>query len=583
VYFSPKQFILGCVLTIINSLISGIGLLLLIPLLHYTGWLPPISGLDNNFLGGMINRLPLLHGHLPLLFTLASFVLLIAIFASISYWQNLTMANFRQDYLFKLRQQLNNAIAHAKWSYFLTQKSQDVEYMVSVGISQIAMLTYYCLQMISTSIVIIFYLTFSLIVAFKLTLLTVVIAAALFLILRKHKATLLGEQNFLIQQKMQEQLARFLDGLKLAKSYNRIDAYVTHFSQLSLDSLKFQQIFSRNQATIQWLFLVFSAIIFSVLFYFAVGIFQVHMVVLVTLLLLFARLLPQVSAWQQGYLQTMNILPVFNRAQILLAEFQAAQDQPSTDKTMQFCQEIHLDNISYAFTKSPTLSGISACISANTTTAIVGPSGAGKSTLADLLLGLLVTQAGKIYIDGAVLEEKNLFAWRQLVSYVPQESHLFNDTIKANLLWAAPDATDEQLWEVLDLSAAYFVRHLPLQLDTLIGDRGIHLSGGERQRIAIARALLRNPKVLILDEATSALDAENEELIYQTLRKLHGKITMIIISHRYSTIQGADHVLVLEKGQLIEYGKPQQLLTDKTSRFTQLMRTGPVVSQTLVN
>jgi ATP-binding cassette subfamily C protein len=187
------------------------------------------------------------------------------------------------------------------------------------------------------------------------------------------------------------------------------------------------------------------------------------------------------------------------------------------------------------------------------TTVILGPSGGGKSTLADLLIGLLRPDEGKILIDGKPLERDLVHAWRRSVGYVPQESMLFHDTIRNNLLWARSDAHEEDLWLALRLAAAdEFIARLPEGLDTVVGDRGVRLSGGQRQRIALARALLRKPTLLLLDEATSNLDLENERHILEALEGLRGKMTVVFISHRLSAERCADRVVSVEAGQVLE-------------------------------
>ncbi len=162
---------------------------------------------------------------------------------------------------------------------------------------------------------------------------------------------------------------------------------------------------------------------------------------------------------------------------------------------------------------------------------------------------------GSIRIDNHPLLPEDQYQWRRAVAYVPQDTFLFHDSIRHNLLWANANATESDLIEVLKLAAAdEFVAKLPQGIDTVIGDRGIRLSGGERQRIALARALLAKPLLLILDEATSALDMEHERRIQQAIKSLHGELTIIIIAHRLSTIQHADRILAVENGRLIEPG-----------------------------
>jgi ATP-binding cassette, subfamily C, bacterial len=184
------------------------------------------------------------------------------------------------------------------------------------------------------------------------------------------------------------------------------------------------------------------------------------------------------------------------------------------------------------------------------TTALIGASGAGKSTLADLMAGLLAPTTGRIKVDGREVTDRR--AWREGVGYVTQDVYLFNSTLRENLLCAVRTANDAEIWEVLELAAAGdFVRALPLGLDTLLGERGVRLSGGERQRLAIARALLRRPVLLVLDEATSALDRENEQLIQDTLAKLRGHLTVLLIAHRETSIAGVDRIVRMAKGQIV--------------------------------
>jgi ATP-binding cassette subfamily C protein len=174
-------------------------------------------------------------------------------------------------------------------------------------------------------------------------------------------------------------------------------------------------------------------------------------------------------------------------------------------------------------------------------------------------------------VDGKPLSPERLKSWREQIGYVTQDTFLFNDSVRANLLWARPEASEEEIWRTLKLAAAAgFVSELPDGLETILGDRGVRLSGGERQRLALARALLREPSLLILDEATSALDSENERRIQKAIEGLHGRMTILIITHRLSTIRGADIIHMLERGRLVESGSWKVLMSNEDGRFRAL-------------
>ncbi|HEX2077597.1 MAG TPA: ABC transporter ATP-binding protein, partial [Longimicrobium sp.] len=187
------------------------------------------------------------------------------------------------------------------------------------------------------------------------------------------------------------------------------------------------------------------------------------------------------------------------------------------------------------------------------------------------VMGLVSPREGRIVVDGRAVDESWLGAWRSGIGYVAQDTLLFNDTVLANLLWARPEATEAEVWEALRLAAAEgFVAALPDGAATVIGERGVRLSGGERQRLALARALLRRPALLILDEATSALDAENERRIRDAIQRLHGSMTILMITHRLPSVRDADVVHVMEAGRLVESGTWAELMSRPGGRFRRL-------------
>ncbi len=212
----------------------------------------------------------------------------------------------------------------------------------------------------------------------------------------------------------------------------------------------------------------------------------------------------------------------------------------------------------------PVLHNITLTIKQGQTTALVGGSGAGKSTLADLIPRFYEPTQGKILIDGVDLQNFKINSLRRKVAIVSQDTFIFNTSIRNNIAYALEDIDEAAIYEAARLANALeFILEMPEGFDTTVGDRGIRLSGGQRQRIAIARALLRNPDILILDEATSALDSVSERLIQESLEKLTVGRTVIAIAHRLSTIVRADKVVVLEQGRIVEQGGYQELLQQR--------------------
>lgn len=228
---------------------------------------------------------------------------------------------------------------------------------------------------------------------------------------------------------------------------------------------------------------------------------------------------------------------------------------------------IEMKGIQFSYPQRPEITviqNLSLKIKENQTVALVGSSGAGKSTLSNLLLRFYPLQGGQIEVNGIPIEEIELQYYRENIGVVPQEVILFSGNIRDNILFGKPSASDEEVvFAAQQANAWEFISSFPGGLDTQVGDRGIQLSGGQKQRIAIARAILKNPAILILDEATSALDSESERLVQEALDTLMKGRTCIVIAHRLSTIRNADNIFVLQRGEIIESGKHQELIRKK--------------------
>ncbi|MEX2379653.1 MAG: ATP-binding cassette domain-containing protein, partial [Vicingaceae bacterium] len=261
------------------------------------------------------------------------------------------------------------------------------------------------------------------------------------------------------------------------------------------------------------------------------------------------------SQLQKAVGATENLLEIFD-------EEQEETTLKNTDLKVEH-GNISFKNVHFAYPNRAdiqVLKDLSFDIKAGQQVALVGPSGAGKSTITALILKFFEAQKGQILIDGKAIEDYSLEKLRSSMAIVPQDVMLFGGSIFDNILYGKANADKNEVIEAAKKANAHeFIQDFPEGYDTLVGERGVQLSGGQRQRIAIARAILKDPKILILDEATSSLDSQSEQLVQQALEKLMSGRTSLVIAHRLSTIQKADHILVLQKGELVESGTHNEL------------------------
>jgi ATP-binding cassette, subfamily C, bacterial len=266
----------------------------------------------------------------------------------------------------------------------------------------------------------------------------------------------------------------------------------------------------------------------------------------------FGRLGQSVLALRTAQQIVIAALPAETAVRAFIDEARRAAEPDTHDAIAPPARAIEIDDVSLRYDDGTlALDRVSAVLPVGSVTAIVGPSGAGKSTLADVIMGLAVPTTGTIRLDGRALEAGGRRAWRRRVGYVPQDAFLFNATVRDNLLAGSPGASDADLWAALEAAdAGDLVRGLPDGLETIAGERGTRLSGGEAQRIALARALLRAPALLVLDEPTSALDADSESRIVRTIQRLSGRHTIVIVAHRQALSAIASHTIRLDRGRV---------------------------------
>lgn len=281
----------------------------------------------------------------------------------------------------------------------------------------------------------------------------------------------------------------------------------------------------------------------------------------ITFVAIFSQILNPAKALSNAFSSLQRGLAAGERIFGILDQESEIKEKPEAKTLDSFKEKIVFDNVSFAYEEDKILDNISFSISKGEVVALVGPSGGGKSTLADLLPRFYDIKSGSISIDGIELNNLTLQSLRQHFGIVSQESILFNDTVFNNIAFGKPNANKEDVEKAAKIAFAHdFIVELEDGYDTSIGERGNRLSGGQKQRISIARAILKDPAILILDEATSALDTASEKLVQEALSNLMKNRTALVIAHRLSTIQHADKIIVIEKGQIKEIGSHEELL-----------------------
>jgi len=551
-----------------SAVVEGIGLMLLAPLLQSLD-AGQRAALPMPIIGNLV---------LPLSAWLAMFVGLVAVRAILVRRRDIQVTALQLGFVENLRNELHAVVARSEWRFLANTANADFMQTLVSDLGRIDWGTYKLMNLMVSG----FLALAGVIVAFALsptmTVTTLVLGGGLWWLLRRQlgRAHQLGKQLSESGQAFFATAMDFLNGLKLIKSAGAEAGHLAEFAGRTRRLSELEADFVRSQSTAQAVATVGSAILVAGLLLFAVHRLHLPTAQLLVILLIFARLLPLGSQLHSQMQTLLHMLPAHAATQQWLQRCRAAAEpQPlASASAPSFEHELRLADVAYRHRPGlpEALHGIALVIPAHRTIALVGPSGAGKTTLADLVLGLNAPTAGVILADGVALTDGRRIAWRKYTGYVPQDAYLFTGSLRDNLLWARPTATETQLWSALeDAAAADFVRALPAGLDSLVGERGALLSGGERQRIALARALLRQPKLLVLDEATSQLDSENERLIQAALAKLHGQLTIVVVAHRLSTVRHADNIVVMEQGRIIETGAWQDLI-DQGGRFGDLVQ-----------
>lgn len=541
--FDRRDVLIAMGLNLAGAMLEGLGLMLLLPLLTLAGVFSGEQGrsLSLPLPAAVEHLLDGLPTERKLLLMLGLFVGLITLQATIQLLRERHGQRLQLRFVDHLRNMLFGALAQARWRFLAQHHTSEFHSVLTSDVSRIGIGTIFLLQLFTQLAMFPVYLAVAVRLSPAISGLALLTGAALWWVLRKSRDA--AKQSGVVisraNQNLINDLQEFLGALKLIKIHGEEAGYRRQFdrvmAQLRLQQLDFNQVRTRSQMA----FKIGGALALAGLTYAALTWAHLPAAKLLVLIAVFSRMLPQVSSIHMGLQQLWHMTPAYANWQrwVTLCETEREIPTANNPAAQDLIHGIQFEGVRYQHPGSDkTFTVPDLSIPARKTTAVIGPSGSGKTTFLDLLSGLNPPQAGEIRIDGEPLRADA--HWRRRIAYIPQETGILDGSLRDNLSWGAVTADENAMWQALEqAAAARFVRKLPNGLDTWVGERGVRLSGGERQRLALARALLRQPQLLILDEATSALDREHQAVILDALRQLHGRLTVLIVTHRHEEIR----------------------------------------------
>jgi ATP-binding cassette, subfamily C, bacterial len=559
-YPTRSMLMVGCFL--FSGLAEGVSFLTLVPMLDIIQSGGPSTG---GWLGTFLKKLLDIYGihpNLPIVLTIFVIGMIVkGLFMLVAMKQvGYTVAHVTSD----LRLKLIKSLMNANWNYFISRPAGYFANAMSSEAMRASTAYHHTALFVASLINAFIYIVLAMILSLKTTIIS---ASAAIIMIFAFSALIKKSRRAGFQQTelMKSIISRLTDALQGIKSIKAM-AQENHFQDLleteTQDLYKAQkrQVFASE--ALKAMQEPFVAIMIAAIIYIIITFGKQSFSSLLVMLLIFNRLLSRIYTAQACY-QEMAVGE--SALWSLLENIEEAEVEIDkhceNGKFPNLVSDISMNSVNLFHGKTQILKNVNMSIPAGKFVAIIGPSGAGKTTIVDLITGLFVPQSGDIYIDGVSLKELDIFTWRKMIGYVPQEIFMFHDSVFRNVSLGDNVITNEDVEEALISAGALdFVSKLPSGVHTVIGERGSRLSGGQRQRIAVARALLHKPKLLILDEATTALDPKTEAEICELLHQLCGRTTIIAISHQPAIAEVADLVYKIRNGCVEEehsYDKTQ--------------------------
>lgn len=561
--YAGRRGIFAAVLVALGALLEGLSLALIVPLLGVVtgagksfGRLEDAADAAFRLFGSATP-----FGRLALLLALFGAVMIVR--AIVIYLRDVTVADLQSGFVEAQRVGIAERLAAAPWDRIARLRHARITHIMSGDIQRVGMTAHFMLQsvvacaMLLTQCILVFLLAPALaLVAFG-----VLICGGVMIVPLIRRAYGLGGIVTGANLSLLDLTGQFLDGLKLAMSQNLQGGFLAEFRQ-TLGELRRRQVqYLRQQTNSRLALTTLSALAGGLLVLVGFGVFHVAPPTLIVLLLVIGRMSGPVGQLQQGAQQLAHALPACKAVKELERELTAIPREPSVRADLTELREgpVVFENVAFLHAAGEDnasargIRGLDLTIAPHEFLGVSGPSGAGKTTFADLLVGLFPPQQGRIAVGGVALQGAALAAWRDRIGYISQDPFLFHDTVRRNLSWANPRADEADMWAALALAgAAALVRRMERGLETVVGQRGTLVSGGERQRLALARAILRKPRLLVLDEATSAIDVAGEREILARLRALDPRPSIVMIAHRAESLALCDRIIRIEDGYCSE-------------------------------
>lgn len=504
-----------------------------------------------------------------LLFICAMLVLAFFLRNFTTYMASFYMASVRVNSIKDFRRDVYNKILVLPLSFYSKQKKGDIIARITTDLQEIEVsIMNYLDVFIKSPITIIAYFAYMLGVSWQLTLFVLFILPIGGFIIGK-----IGKSLKKDSKEGQTRLANIIanieetiSGLRIIKAFNAIEYTNEKFEEQNYAYSRLLKFVHRKRDLSSPMSELLSAVVISVVLWFGStlilsGDSTITAANFIAYIVVFSQIIPPAKSFSQGFYNLQKGMASAERVFEILDADEVILQKDNAEDIKEFKDSIKYNNVVFRYGKDDVLKDINLTIPKGKMVALVGESGGGKSTMVDLLPRFYDVCEGAITIDGVDIRDYKINDLRSLMGIVSQESILFNDTVHNNIAFGMKDASREDVIEAAKVANAHeFIMQLENGYDTYIGDRGMNLSGGQRQRLNIARAVLKNPPILILDEATSSLDTESEKLVQDALSKVMSNRTSIVIAHRLSTIQNADEIIVLVKGDIVEKGKHDELI-----------------------